>query len=714
MKIPKIEPITLLENILILLHGFILMLVLGYDQLQFPLFLEVFGRTHPLFLHFPLVILLGLGFILLLPKYKYAHHLKLIHTFFLIGLLFCGLTVLAGIFLSKENGYSGQTLELHFWSGNLTFWLGSIGYYLSKTEYPYLLKLTTSALLLVLIITGHLGATLTHGEKFVIAPLANSETKNQEEIPWEEAEVYLHLIQPILQTKCISCHQESKQKGELRLDKISYILKGGKNGHLFDQENPENSLLLQRIHLPLEDENHMPPKGKVQLTEEEIELLHHWISDSVNFSKKIMEYPENSQLLTLAKKSFANHSKKAHPFKEASLKTIQSLNNFYRKVTPIEPNSPALEVKFYGQGQFDVQQLKELKSIQEQVVSIQLNQMPLSSDELNELKGFIHLERLYLNFTGIQEIKPLMSLKNLKILSLSGNPLAKTEWKNLKSLKELELLFAWNCGLTKKDLEEIQKDLPKLKIETGFDDSAVTLPLNPPKIEFEKALFKENAIIHLSHPIKSAQIFYTLDGSLPKDDNKIPYTEPIQLTSSATLKAIATSKGWEDSKENQAVFIQSGIKPDNFQLKFSPHDKYKGKGVSTLFDHEKGDLNFGSGKWLGFTDTNLEVEMEFNSPQSIKKVGFSLLSDEVSYIFPPQKLEIWVKSENSNWILLDSASPQQPQKTEEKKSFFVELKANHQNVKRLKAIAKPLLRLPNWHPGSGQKSWVFIDEITIN
>jgi hypothetical protein len=37
-------------------------------------------------------------------------------------------------------------------------------------------------------------------------------------------------IRPLLQERCIECHGEKKQKGELRLDAKSFALKGGHDG----------------------------------------------------------------------------------------------------------------------------------------------------------------------------------------------------------------------------------------------------------------------------------------------------------------------------------------------------------------------------------------------------------------------------------------------------------------------------------------------------
>jgi hypothetical protein len=59
---------------------------------------------------------------------------------------------------------------------------------------------------------------------------------------------------------------------------------------------PELSLLIQRIHLPLEEEEHMPPKNKLQLTEEELEILSLWVSSGGRFDQKVMDLPQEDPL----------------------------------------------------------------------------------------------------------------------------------------------------------------------------------------------------------------------------------------------------------------------------------------------------------------------------------------------------------------------------------------------------------------------------------
>ncbi|MNY68403.1 hypothetical protein D3C86_2061590 [compost metagenome] len=37
-----------------------------------------------------------------------------------------------------------------------------------------------------------------------------------------------------------------------------------------------------------------------------------------------------------------------------------------------------------------------------------------------------------------------------------------------------------------------------------------------------------------------------------------------------------------------------------------------------------------------------------------------------------------------------------------------------QQLSCIKLVAKPLSKLPAWHPGKGEKAWVFVDEVFVN
>ena len=35
------------------------------------------------------------------------------------------------------------------------------------------------------------------------------------------------------------------------------------------------------------------------------------------------------------------------------------------------------------------------------------------------------------------------------------------------------------------------------------------------------------------------------------------------------------------------------------------------------------------------------------------------------------------------------------------------------NIRYVKVVAKNLASIPSWHPGAGQKAWLFVDEIVV-
>jgi hypothetical protein len=92
-------------------------------------------------------------------------------------------------------------------------------------------------------------------------------------------------IRPLLQERCIECHGEKKQKGELRLDAKVHAFKGGHDGPAILAGKADASPLFQRITSTDEDER-MPPKGD-PLTPAQISLLREWINSGA-------KWPENA------------------------------------------------------------------------------------------------------------------------------------------------------------------------------------------------------------------------------------------------------------------------------------------------------------------------------------------------------------------------------------------------------------------------------------
>lgn len=93
-------------------------------------------------------------------------------------------------------------------------------------------------------------------------------------------------VQPILSNNCYACHgpDQSKAEGGLRLDRHDLALKGGDSGPAIIPGDPSSSLLIARINLDHQDDEHMPPSDKKDpLTTTQKNLLSQWIQEGAKW-----------------------------------------------------------------------------------------------------------------------------------------------------------------------------------------------------------------------------------------------------------------------------------------------------------------------------------------------------------------------------------------------------------------------------------------------
>ncbi|MGZ0172918.1 MAG: PSD1 and planctomycete cytochrome C domain-containing protein [Planctomycetales bacterium] len=93
-----------------------------------------------------------------------------------------------------------------------------------------------------------------------------------------ESVVTQHDVLPYLYTRCVVCHGARRQEADLDLRTVDSIRKGGKSGPALVPGNPEESLILQRVHA----RDMPPPKELIRagvrpMEASEIDLLTRWI-----------------------------------------------------------------------------------------------------------------------------------------------------------------------------------------------------------------------------------------------------------------------------------------------------------------------------------------------------------------------------------------------------------------------------------------------------
>ncbi len=421
----KSKLVRIAENVLFALNIFIVFLLVAGDRVLVPSWLQPVGRMHPMLLHFPIVILMlamVLEFFNFRDKYKEERFYHLfVDGLLLVGALSSGVTAIMGLLLSKEGGYEGSVLQWHKISGVGIVFLASLVYWNRSADWykKFAGKVAAVFSLVCVVFAAHFGSVLTHGENFILAPMSSGEVAR---VPVDQVLVFDHVIRPLFEQKCTGCHNEEKNKGELILIDSTFIVKGGRSGKLFETGDSSLGLMLRRIHLPLEHKKHMPPSGKPQLTEEEVALLEQWVKGGMLFNKRLVDLPVADSFRLIATSILYPGMDELYDFAAADEELILKLNNNYRAVAPVASESPALTVSLYNRAVYKSDLIKELLPVKDQVVSLDLNKLPVKDEDLKIISQFKNLRKLNLNFTDITAggLNELLNLQHLKSLSLSG------------------------------------------------------------------------------------------------------------------------------------------------------------------------------------------------------------------------------------------------------------------------------------------------------
>jgi uncharacterized membrane protein len=718
----RLYPKNILFGATLAINCLLCFFLIFYERLQIPPYLQVVGRAHPLFLHFPIVLFaifivwIWIGPIrhaLSQPVFRGTGKWLLLITAFTAAI-----TALMGIFLSKEAGYDEDTLALHKWSGAMVSLLTFLWYIFYDKIDKTKITLGVSSVLSIamLVIAGHQGASITHGNNFLLAPVIKE--KKQQKADFDRAFVFADMVKPILDSKCLGCHNSTKSKGELVMETRQTMEKGGKDGALWDTAHVDLSLLLQRIHLPLEEKKHMPPTGKPQLTDQEITILYNWIKDGANFETKVKDLQPADTLRSIAGKIFSNSNDIGDlDFAAASEKTIEGLNTNYRVVYPLSKESPGIAVDFFGAAFFKPEQLKELLKIKTQLVSLNLNKMPVTDNDLPTISQFINLRRLNLSFTRItgSGLAALEKLAQLKSLSLTNTPVKADDLQKIASLSELRHLYIWNSDLSETQINHLRKKYPDLDIETGSRTDTMFVKLNPPIFQNENPIIDSPVQLLLKHYVPGVTIRYTIDGTDPDSINSTIYNNQPMVANQELVKAKAFKPGWHSSDLVQYQFYKATYKPDTIILFRPPDSLYKGKGSATLKDLVKGSLNFGDGKWIAFRRNDMECMLEFPRPVDAQSVTISSMINLPALIYPPRSITISGGNDKKSLKVLYHFTPTRDTANQTGYLIPYECKFNPIKVRYIKVTVEPYGKLPKKiRMPKNDLGWFFADELFVN
>ena len=443
---------------------------------------DLIGRFHPVLVHLPIgILLLACFFQWLTLKPKFAFLQPAIPVMLFWGMLGAVVACISGYMLSLSGDYDEDLVGRHQWMGITTAILSLVLYLLYQFSINERIARGVSFGIIILItITGHLGGSLTHGSGYLAEGLHSGDEGGAALKPIpniQEAALYLDVVQPLLRARCYNCHGPNKQKGKLRLDKPESILKGGKDGKAIEPGKAEESEMIERLLLAPEDEDHMPPKEKPQLTRGEIALLHWWIASGADFNKKVKDLPQTNEIrpILLALQSGAiGEERKAADVPEATVgkadeETVDRLKKAGVMLMPVAQNSNYLSVSFVTAAAGADSLIKLLEPIRKQLVWLKLDNAALDDAAMDEIAKLTTLTRLQLSHTKITDagVAKLQALQELQSLNLVGTKVTAQGIAKLNGLKKLKNLYLYQTGVGNNDWATLQKAFPATQIDSG-------------------------------------------------------------------------------------------------------------------------------------------------------------------------------------------------------------------------------------------------------
>ena len=446
---------------------------------------EFIGHFHPAVVHLPIgFLLIGLLLQWLSRKEKYNTLKPAVPVVLLCGSVAAFLSCVSGYLLSINDDYDATLVSWHMWMGLAVMFVSFVLYAKERNPLFAVNKTILSVSLLVLVfVTGHLGGSLTHGSDYFSKPLENifsndtiTSTTIKPIANVQEAVAYRDIIKPIFQTKCYSCHNANKQKGKLRMDDSLLLMKGGKDGKVIETGNAAESEMIKRLLLPVDNDDHMPPREKPQLTEQQIALIHWWISNNNDFNKKVKELnqPEKIKPALLALQKVEVIKKPSFDIPAASVekaddKLVEQLKQKGIIVLPVAQNSNYLLLNFVTHPVIHKDDLQLMQQIKKQVIWLKLDNSNINDEGLPAIAQLTNLTKLYLSNTGISDrgLVQLQTLSNLVYLNLVATKVTIQGLLPLKNLNKLQSLYLYKTNIGQNDWAALKTIFPKTLIDSG-------------------------------------------------------------------------------------------------------------------------------------------------------------------------------------------------------------------------------------------------------
>lgn len=264
-------------------------------------------------------------------------------------------------------------------------------------------------------------------------------------------------------------------------------------------------------------------------------------------------------------------------------------------------------------------------------------------------------------------------------------------------------------------------NIPKIANKPAFENKEfydVNVPENFVPVPFiinETRIFEEmikiDCGVYRDIKNESLQIYYSLDSL-----EWLSYSDPILLKKSSQIW-LKTIKEIGRRRYESAVVSSYFIKKDSgihIDLKTPYSSQYAASGTNSLIDGIRGANEYRTGDWQGFYQKDISAVVSFDQARQLNEIGVSFIRDIRSWIFFPSQINIESSADGINYTTLVSQRlPALSQSDLNVLRQEFKIVAPNQDLKSIRFTIINGGNCPPWHLGSGNPSWLFLDELIV-
>ncbi|PHS60830.1 MAG: glycosyl hydrolase family 92 [Flavobacterium sp.] len=229
-----------------------------------------------------------------------------------------------------------------------------------------------------------------------------------------------------------------------------------------------------------------------------------------------------------------------------------------------------------------------------------------------------------------------------------------------------------------------------------------------PFIAKGKVAFKNETTIELEVVSDETVIYFSINDS----EFKI-YETPVTITKDVILKTYSEKNGVKSSTLTTNFYK---IDPNvSITLETDYANQYNAGGDNALIDGIRGSLDFRTGAWQGYQNTDVVAIIDLGKIRPFETITVNFLQDQGSWIFFPTEVECWVAPRNIFYKNLPPQTIKAELRSDTPEVKTITFNMGGYSSRFIKIIAKNLGDVPSWHLGAPDngKAWIFIDEIEI-